>query len=79
MSFSGTITASVDTFLNLASEIIGHQNFSAANPNFENYTFTAGLQWVQTGTTSAFPKYGVYAAYSDVRNNVSVGSILTMA
>jgi len=48
-----------------------NQNFSGRNPNFENYTLNAGMQWVQTGTTSAFPKYGLWAAYSDVRNNVS--------
>jgi hypothetical protein len=35
-------------------------------------TDNAGLQWVQTGITSSFPKYGVYAAYSDTNNNVSV-------
>jgi hypothetical protein len=49
-----------------------HQNFSGWNSNFENYTLTASLQWVQTGTTSSTPKYGVYAAYSDVKNYASV-------
>lgn len=49
-----------------------HQNFSGWNPNFENYTLSAALQWVQTGTTSTTPKYGLYVAYSDVKNYVSV-------
>jgi hypothetical protein len=41
-------------------------------PNFENYTLSASLQWVQTGTSSSTPKYGIYAAYSDVKNYASV-------
>jgi hypothetical protein len=49
-----------------------HRIFSGWNPNFENYTLTASLQWVKTGTTSPAPKYGVYAAYSDANNYVSV-------
>jgi GH43 family beta-xylosidase len=49
-----------------------HQNFSGWNPNFQNYTLNASLQWVQTGMTSSSPKYGVYAAYSNVKNYASV-------
>lgn len=48
------------------------QTFSSANPNVEDYTVTADVQWLQTGTTSATPKYGLYAAYSDAGNYVSV-------
>jgi len=49
-----------------------HQDFFQWNPNFENYTVSAGLQWVKTGSTSAYPKYGIYALYSDVNNYVTV-------
>jgi GH43 family beta-xylosidase len=42
--------------------------FKASNPNFQTYTVSADLQWVATGSTSAFPKYGIYACYDD-RNN----------
>lgn len=48
------------------------QTFSAWNPNREDYTVNVDVQWLQTGTTAAYPKYGIYAAYSDVNNYVSV-------
>ena len=48
-----------------------HQSFLATNPNLEEYTLSADLQWVQSGSTSTVPKYGLYALYSDANNNMS--------
>jgi hypothetical protein len=48
------------------------QLFRAANPNYETYTVAVGVQWVATGTTSKFPKYGIYASYDDRNNFVAV-------
>lgn len=48
------------------------RTFSRSNPNFTDYTFAVDAQLVETGTTSQFPKYGIYAAYSDAANYVSV-------
>lgn len=45
--------------------------FAASNPNYETYTVSADLQWVATGSTSAFPKYGIYASYDDRNNYVT--------
>ncbi|MHB8735746.1 MAG: hypothetical protein ACYC6M_10630, partial [Terriglobales bacterium] len=49
-----------------------HQSFLETNPNLEDYTVSADLQWVQSGTTTSIPKYGIYALYSDANNNMSV-------
>lgn len=46
--------------------------FSRTNPNLADYTLAVDVQLIETGTTSQFPKYGVYAAYSDTNNYVSV-------
>lgn len=46
--------------------------FRASNPNYETYTVSVDVQWVATGTTSAFPKYGMYATYEDRDNHVEV-------
>ncbi|MEU6422972.1 glycoside hydrolase family 43 protein [Streptomyces spiralis] len=48
------------------------QLFYAANPNYENYTVSADVRWSATGTTSSYPKYGVYASYADKDNHVEV-------
>jgi GH43 family beta-xylosidase len=48
------------------------QLFRAANPNFETYTVGVDLQWTATGTTSQYPKYGIYASYDDRNNYVAV-------
>jgi GH43 family beta-xylosidase len=47
------------------------QLFRASNPNYETYTAAVDAQWVATGTTSQYPKYGMYASYAD-RNNFVV-------
>ncbi|MBM7788815.1 glycoside hydrolase family 43 protein [Tenggerimyces flavus] len=46
--------------------------FRASNPNYETYTVSVDVQWVATGTTSGFPKYGIYATYEDRDNHVEV-------
>jgi GH43 family beta-xylosidase len=48
------------------------QLFYATNPDYENYTVSAQVQWAATGTTSAYPKYGLYASYDDRANHVEV-------
>jgi GH43 family beta-xylosidase len=48
------------------------QLFYAANPNYENYTIAADVRWTATGTTSQYPKYGIYASYADRNNHVEV-------
>jgi GH43 family beta-xylosidase/uncharacterized protein YjdB len=34
----------------------------------ENYTLKADMRWLGSGTTDAWPKYGMYAAYKDDNN-----------
>lgn len=48
------------------------QLFRAANPNYETYTVSVQAKWSATGTTSKFPKYGIYASYDDRNNYVAV-------
>jgi GH43 family beta-xylosidase len=48
------------------------QLFYASNPDYENYTVSADTRWRATGSTSAFPKYGIYASYADKDNHVEV-------
>ncbi|NOY09345.1 MAG: family 43 glycosylhydrolase [Spirochaetes bacterium] len=38
----------------------------------QNYTVTIDAKWIQTGTTSSYPKYGIYACYKDYNNKVLV-------
>jgi GH43 family beta-xylosidase len=38
--------------------------------SLSNYTVQADVKWVETGTVSAYPKYGIYAAYKDSNNYV---------
>jgi GH43 family beta-xylosidase len=71
---SGTCTAVSGTEARLSSfgGTAWTQLFRAANPNYETYTVAVGAQWVATGTTSKFPKYGIYASYDDRNNFVAV-------
>jgi GH43 family beta-xylosidase len=48
------------------------QLFYAGNPNYENFTVSADVRWTATGTTSSYPKYGIYASYADKDNHVEV-------
>ena len=41
------------------------------NPNFESVAVSADLQWVATGTTSAYPKFGIYGVYKNANNFVA--------
>src|SRR5579884_937081 len=50
----------------------GWNQLFRGNPNLASYTVSADLKWLQTGTTSAYPKYGIYASYNDVNNHVEV-------
>ncbi len=47
------------------------QQIFRGNPNLPDYTVSVQLKAVKTGTTAHFPKYGLYACYSDKNNNVS--------
>jgi len=42
------------------------------DPNPGDYFASVDAQWLQTGTTSNYPKYGIYAAYQDANNHVEV-------
>ncbi|WP_163509249.1 glycoside hydrolase family 43 protein [Fodinicola acaciae] len=46
--------------------------FRASNPNYETYRVTVDARWTGTGTTSNYPKYGIYASYDDRNNHVEV-------
>ena len=48
------------------------QLFYAANPNYESFTVSADVRWTGTGSTSSYPKYGIYASYADAANHVEV-------
>jgi GH43 family beta-xylosidase len=48
------------------------QTFQGSSPDYENYVVQADVQWVQSGTSSSSPRYGIYAGYADARNYVSV-------
>jgi len=50
----------------------GWDQIFRGNPNLASCTVTADLRWLQTGTTSAFPKYGLYVAYNDANNHAEV-------
>jgi GH43 family beta-xylosidase len=41
------------------------------NPNFETVAVSANVQWLATGTSSAYPKFGVYGTYKDAGNYVA--------
>jgi GH43 family beta-xylosidase len=64
----------VQTLLDVNAQGLGAgwDQIFRGNPNPADYTLSADLQWLQTGTTSAFPKYGLYAAYQDANNHVEV-------
>jgi GH43 family beta-xylosidase len=50
-----------------------NQAFRLWNPNVQNFTFSAQVQWVaDTGVRSDFPKYGVYCSYDDVNNHAEL-------
>jgi hypothetical protein len=48
------------------------QLFSIRDPNYESFTAHVEEQWVQTGTTHALPKYGLYCNYSDENNHAEL-------
>jgi GH43 family beta-xylosidase len=48
----------------------GWKQLFRGNPNFESYTVSASLKWLETGTTASYPKYGIYASYKDSSNYV---------
>jgi GH43 family beta-xylosidase len=49
----------------------GRRSLFRGNPNLEDYTVSADVQWVQTGTTASHPRYGIYACYNDADNQVT--------
>ena len=46
-------------------------NLFRGNANFESVAVSASVQWVATGTTSAYPKFGIYGTYKDANNHVA--------
>jgi hypothetical protein len=48
------------------------QLFSPWNPNYENFTAHVETQWVATGNSYAYPKYGLYCSYSDTNNHAEL-------
>jgi len=41
------------------------------NPNFETVAASANVRWIATGTSSAFPKFGLYGVYKNPSNYVA--------
>jgi GH43 family beta-xylosidase len=41
------------------------------NPNYETVAASANARWIATGSTSAFPKFGIYGVYKDSGNYVA--------
>lgn len=60
---------------NATSSISGvwNQVFRAWNPNVQNFSFFADVQWIaDTGNPADYPKYGVYCSYDDVNNHAEL-------
>lgn len=69
---SWTVVTPTEARITSAGGTAWTQLFRATNPNYETYTVSVDVQWTGTGTTSAFPKYGMHATYDDRNNNVQV-------
>lgn len=48
------------------------QIFSPWNPNPQNFDAHVEVQWVATGNTQSFPKYGFYCSYDDQNNHAEL-------
>jgi len=46
--------------------------FSPGNPNPQNFDAHVEVQWLTTGNTQAYPKYGYYCSYSDTNNHAEL-------
>ncbi len=69
---SWTVTSPAGATLTSFGGVGWTRLFRASNPNYETYRVTVDTTWTGTGTTSGFPKYGIYASYDDRNNHVEV-------
>lgn len=50
-----------------------NQVFRVWNPNVQNFSYSAQVQWVSdTGKLPDFPKYGIYCSYDDMKNHAEL-------
>lgn len=49
----------------------GWMQLFRGNANFETVAVSADVQWVATGTTALYPKFGIYGTYKDANNYVA--------
>lgn len=68
---SGSWTISSATAASGTTLGAGWANLFRGNANFESVAVSANVQWVATGTTSAYPKFGIYGTYKDANNHVA--------
>ncbi|WP_224365724.1 glycoside hydrolase family 43 protein [Hyalangium versicolor] len=50
----------------------GWASLFRGNPNFETVAASANVRWIATGTTAAYPKFGIFGAYKDQNNYIAV-------
>lgn len=72
VSGSWTVNSPTGATLTSFGGVPWTQLFRASNPNYETYRVTVDARWTGTGSTSNFPKYGMYASYDDRNNHVEV-------
>ena len=69
---SGSWTIPSTTAATSTSLGAGWMQLFRGNPNFETVAASADVRWIATGTTSAFPKFGIYGAYKNASNYVAL-------
>lgn len=67
----GTWNLISDTAASITSLGAGWQHLFRGDVASTDYTVSAQAKWVATGTTSNYPKYGIYATYKDSSNYVA--------
>jgi GH43 family beta-xylosidase len=69
---SGSWTVTSPTAATSTTLGAGWANLFRGNPNWETVAVSADVRWTATGTSSAFPKFGLYGVYKDQANYVAV-------
>jgi GH43 family beta-xylosidase len=69
---SGSWTVSSPTAATSNTLGTGWAQLFRGNPNFETVAASANVRWIATGSSSAFPKFGIYGVYKGAGNYVAV-------
>lgn len=71
-SRSGSWTIPNTTAATSTSLGAGWMQLFRGNPNFETVAASADVRWIATGTTAAYPKFGIYGTYKNASNYVAL-------